>query len=313
MKNFVSGIHWEHWYYFPAVIVCVVIVTGILVYKLIRRRSAIRMLAATSRAQAMIMRYSSSRQIIKLLVSILGIILLGIAVMRPQWDRQEQMVEHQGRDLLIALDISRSMLCQDMNPDRLTYAKQKIRMLIKKLSCERIGLLLFSGAPFLACSLTTDYDSFFMFLDQVDAQTVSSGGTALDQAVQFSLDMFADMPERKNKIMVLFTDGEDFSGNVDAIRHEVQEQGLHIFSCGVGTQEGAPVPLFDHYGRSTGFQKDSQGTVVISRLNEQVLQQLVQDSGGTYIHTTDDDGDIALIMRLVQSFEKEKIDERKKE
>lgn len=311
--NMLSSVYWAGSSYMPFVLFFIVGSSAILFYQLFKRHRAIGMLVLHPHAKKMVEGYSLVRVVLKTLIMTGALVALSLALLRPQWDKKEETVTHQTRDLLIALDISRSMLCQDGEPDRLGTAKKKIRTLVNQLSCERIGLLLFAGSPYLACPLTTDYDSFFMFLDQLDSQTVSSAGTDLDAALNYALDMFAQVPERKNKIVVLFTDGEDFSGNSARIKERVSREGLYLFACGIGTSEGAPVPVIDRLGRQSGFEKKSDGSIAISRLDHQMLQDMVSATGGTYITITNDDHDMRSIVQGVSRFEKEKLDERKKQ
>lgn len=254
---------------------------------------------------------STIKQLFKPLLFCCGFLFLCIALLRPQWNKSEETVMQEGRDLYIGLDISRSMLAADNLPNRLARAKEKIKHLIKKLSCERVGLILFSGSAFVQCPLTSDYAAFYLYLDAVDAELISSGTTALDQAIRQALTSFASTPDRKNKLLVLFTDGEDFSHNLGDIKREALEENLSIFTIGVGTPEGAPVPVFDHHGKSIGHQRDAKGGVVISRLNEGILRTLSEDAGGKYIRATENDDDIALFVRAVHAFDKEELAEQK--
>lgn len=254
---------------------------------------------------------SPKKQLLKCILIFVGCLFLCFALLRPQWDKSEETIIQEGRDLYIALDISRSMLATDCSPNRLHFAKEKIKSLVKKLSCERVGLILFSGSAFVQCPLTSDYGAFYLYLDAVDAELISSGTTALDQAIRQALNSFASTPDRKSKLLVLFTDGEDFSQNLNSIKQEAAESGLSIFTLGIGTPEGAPVPLFDAHGKLLGHQKDAHGGIVISRLNEVVLHSLSQDAGGKYIRAVDNDDDIATFIRSVRVFEKEQLAERK--
>ncbi len=254
---------------------------------------------------------SPKKQLLKSVLLFVGVLFLCFALLRPQWDKSEETIVQEGRDLYIALDISRSMLATDCFPNRLDFAKNKIKNLVKKLSCERVGLILFSGSAFVQCPLTSDYGAFYLYLDAVDAELISSGTTALDQAIAQAVASFASAPDRKSKLLALFTDGEDFSQNLNNIKQEAAESGLSIFTFGVGTPEGAPVPLFDVHGKLLGHQKDAQGGVVISRLNENVLHSLSQDAGGRYIRAVDNENDIATFIKAVCAFEKEQISERK--
>lgn len=254
---------------------------------------------------------SPKKQLLKCIFFSVGFLFLCCALLRPQWDKSEETIVQEGRDLYIALDISRSMLATDCSPHRLHFAKEKIKKLVKKLSCERVGLILFSGSAFVQCPLTSDYGAFYLYLDAVDAELISSGTTALDQAVMQALASFAATPDRKSKLLALFTDGEDFSHNLSTIKQEAAESGLSIFTIGVGTPEGAPVPLFDAHGKLIGHQKDAQGGVVISRLNEGILCSLSQDAGGRYIRAGESDDDITTFIKAVHAFEKEQLAERK--
>ncbi len=304
----ISGIHWGSpgniWYMFFVGIVLLLLMVR---YK--KQRAAQSALVGSHRE--FLRNVSPTKQVLKSFLMVIGCLFLCISLLRPQWDKSEETIMQEGRDLYIALDISRSMLATDCEPNRLTFAKEKIKKLVKKLSCERIGLILFSGSAFVQCPLTSDYSAFYLYLDAVDAELISSGTTALAQAVQQALTSFAALPDRKSKLLVLFTDGEDFSHNLHDSKQEATDAGLSIFTIGIGTPEGAPVPLFDPHGKLIGHQKDTQGGVVISRLNEGILRTLSQDAGGSYIRATYNDEDIGLFMRLVNAFDKEFLAERK--
>lgn len=293
------------------VIPLIVIAFACLIYRIKKSNKAVTMLAASQWSKQMMVHFSSARNTIKALLFMIGVAFLAITLLHPQWDKKEETISQEGRDLFIALDVSKSMLAKDCAPNRLECAKAKIKDLVKKLSSERVGLVLFSGSAFIQCPLTSDYGAFFMFLDQVDVETISSGSTAFDAAILKVIEAFSSSLDRKNKLVVLFTDGEDFSSNLQQVKQQVQKQKLHIFTFGVGTPEGAPIPLVDENGRQKGHQLDKKGSVVISRLNEGILYNLAQDSGGTYIRMTQDDSDIKSLIRNVQTFEKEKIEDKK--
>jgi len=276
------------------------------------RLMKVRKLLTSTRWQQLLLPYmTTGRTIFKALLLAVGIIFLFFALLRPAVPGKEKTVAQEGRDLFIALDISRSMLATDCEPNRLTFAKAKIRRLLSLLGCERVGLILFSGSALVQCPLTTDYPAFFMFLDTVDAETISSGTTAMDQAICKVIDAFAATPEKKTKLLVLFTDGEDFSSNLSGIKQKAKEMGLNIFTLGIGSSEGSPIPLYDESGKQKGHQLDKRGRVVISRLNEGILQALAHDSGGIYLRCMKDDTDLKQLTSKITSFEKEKFDDKK--
>ena len=278
----------------------------LLIYRYYKKQSVIAILAGTHYS-SLIKNVSRTKPIMQLFFMSVGLIFLFLSLLRPQWNKAQETVMHEGRDLYIALDISRSMLAADCEPNRLAWAKHKIKRLVSKLSCERVGLILFSGSAFVQCPLTADYSAFFSYLDAVDAEFISSGTTAIDQAIKQTLNSFASIPSRKNKLLVLFTDGEDFSHDLSGIKKEAAQAQLSIFTVGIGTHEGAPVPVIDQFGVQIGHQKDKSGNVVISRLNERMLHTLSRDAGGSYVCATKSDEDIISLIGAVQVFEKEQL------
>lgn len=283
----------------------------ILVYRLYHIKKVVRALVC-ARYQARFLRgFSLAKIRVQSVLLWIGFLFLYIALLEPQWNKKERSVEQEGRDLFIALDISRSMLAQDCAPDRISCAKKKIKALLNCLKCERVGLILFSGSTFVQCPLTTDYGAMLMFLDQIDVETISSGTTALDGAIKQAIAAFNVMPDRKNRLLVIFTDGEDFSHDLAAVKREAERIGMHIFTVGVGTAQGAPIPLFDTQGKQIGHQRNEQGSVVISQLNEPILQSIALDSGGSYIKMTDGDGDMRAVCAQVIRFEKERFQDKK--
>lgn len=301
MIHHLFGITWAHAHYAYLILLvggaCAVIWHRLRITQRVRQLLALKNVSAWRfNARAFLMAF--------------GFIALFVAVLRPQWGQREQIIKQEGRDLFIALDVSRSMLATDCAPNRLTLAKLKIKQLLPLLGCERVGLILFSGAAFVQCPLTVDYQAFNMFLDSVDAETISSGSTDLAQPIYKALETYRTMPNKTSKLLVIFTDGEDFSSNLDQCKYQIQNENLKVFTVGVGTPDGAPIPLYDTAGRQVGHQKDQYDKVVISRLNEEVLRDLSAQAGGQYIGLTADQRDIKTLVSRVQSFEKEMMEDR---
>ncbi|MCX5925167.1 MAG: VWA domain-containing protein [Candidatus Dependentiae bacterium] len=284
-------------------IVCIVLVIMVW-YRLHKTRRAIALLAGRW-ASVLIDNFSLMRAYAKLILTACGLFFLAIALLQPRGKEYEDTVEQQGRDVYFALDVSGSMLACDVLPNRLVCAKEKIKQSIARLSCERVGLILFSGSAFIQCPLTADIGAFMTFLNYVDVETISSGTTALDSALNTALEAFEHKQNKKNKLVVVFTDGEDFSASLPQVKSRAHEQGLHICAVGIGSLEGSPIPIFDDSGHAIGHQRDDSGAVVISRLNESLLCSLTHDLGGSYIRVTPDDTDVAALVKKVQSFEKE--------
>ncbi|EKD23342.1 MAG: von Willebrand factor (vWA) type A protein, partial [uncultured bacterium] len=254
-----------------------VILIIFLIWRFLKTKNIINKLGCESnksRKSFLFKNYSSKKNVIKLILLITAVIFIFVALLRPQFnigDKKQEFVNQKGRDLFIAIDISRSMLAQDLKPNRLEFAKQKIKKLVSNLKAERVCLIIFSGASIVQCPLTSDYGAFFMFLDQLDVETISSGTTALDQPINQVLSVLNTQKNKKTKLLVIFTDGEDFSSNLAYVREQAVSNGLKIFTMGVGTVQGAPIPFINEMGEIQGHIKDDSGKVVISKLNEGIL------------------------------------------
>jgi len=285
---------------------------GIIIFcfvRIIRLTKAYERLARSRYARQFLVHASLFRAWIKALLYSGAVLAIFFAMLQPMIKKADEKVKQEGRDVFIALDISRSMLATDCTPSRLQCAKEKIKQLLSLLSCERVGLILFSGSSIIQCPLTTDYHAFNLFLDAVDVETISSGTTSLEQAVAQARSAYQSMPSKKNKLLLIVTDGEDFSSNLSAMKDAAIQDGIHIFTLGVGSVEGAPIPLFDVNGSVIGHQKDARGAVVISRLNEGILQNLATQTGSTYVRVTNDNSDARAIANTITTFEKEQFDE----
>lgn len=289
-----------------APLVCIGIV--LLVIKYLRTQRIIALLSAPEYRAKIFKNFSFAKKIVALLALGLTLVSMWFALMRPQTpDAHPQINQEQGRDVMIALDISRSMLAQDLQPSRLACAKKKIMELVDTLGTDRVGLIVFSGAALVQCPLTKDFEAFKLFLDALDAESVSSGSTALDQALTVALDLFKNTnKERKNKLLVIFTDGEDFSRNLEKVKKDAQELNLSVCTIGVGTPQGAPIPIFDAWGNKQGYQKDQTGSVVMSRLNEQILVDIAKSLSGYYVKIQENNSnDVINLVNWVNQFEKE--------
>lgn len=282
----------------------------LLAYRWILSAHLIHRLAKRVEGRKFLQNTSLLRISIKFTLWFLALFIIAITLLHPTWNTKDEKVVQEGRDLFIALDISRSMLAQDIKPSRLQFAQQKIKSLINKLPSERIGLILFSGSSFVQCPLTRDRAAFTMYLDQIDVDTIASGTTTLDQALAQALGAFKQTTHRKSKLLVLFTDGEDFSSNLASYKQEARDQGLTIFTVGIGTEQGAPIPLYDSNGKQSGHLKDRNGNIVISKLNEVILQTLAHEMGGIYLRPSSDERDLDRLVDLVQNKEREIFEER---
>jgi Ca-activated chloride channel family protein len=205
-----------------------------------------------------------------------------LALARPQWGASEVDVEQQGIDLVVALDISRSMLAADIQPDRLRRAKVELGDLIESLDGDRVGLVFFAGGAFAQCPLTVDYAAARLFLDQADPSMIDAQGTDLASALSTSLELLGEN-SGSFQVILLVSDGEDFGGGIESLLDELRRRNVLLYAIGMGTAEGAPIPEFDEGGLRQGFYRDREGQVVMSRLVEAPLLELTRTTGGVYV------------------------------
>ena len=214
----------------------------------------------------------------------LGMFFLLVALMGPQWGFRWQEIKRRGVDVVLALDVSKSMLAQDLKPSRLERAKLAIQELVPMAQGSRIGLVAFAGTSFVQCPLTVDHDALLLTLEELDADSIPRGGTAIANAIRDSLKVFASSAP-DSRALIIMTDGESHEGDALSAAADAAKQGVKIFTVGVGTLEGELVPITDAQGNQT-FLKDRAGRTVKSRLEEGLLQQIALETGGSYIRAT---------------------------
>ncbi|OGV45147.1 MAG: hypothetical protein A2X46_11065 [Lentisphaerae bacterium GWF2_57_35] len=238
----------------------------------------------------------------------LGAVALSLtALARPQWGFQWEEVRRRGLDIMVVLDTSRSMLAEDIKPNRLQQAKWGIRDLMRQLKGDRLGLMPFAGSSFLQCPLTIDYAALAMTLDDVYAGIIPRGGTAITQALKKAMESFENSGEA-DRAIVLITDGEDHEGNPLSLLDDLKKNNIRLYCIGVGTLEGDLVPSEAESGQAAGFLKDRAGQVIKSALHEDVLQKLAMGTGGAYVRSAP--GDLGLERVFKESIANLKRDER---
>lgn len=221
-------------------------------------------------------------------VLLVGTVLLGaVALAQPRWGFEWREVKRKGVDVFVVLDVSKSMLAEDVRPNRLTQAKFAVEDLLNKLEGDRIGLIAFAGTAFVQCPLTIDYEAFRLTLKDADPRIIPRGGTAISAAIRTALEGFK-AGEGRDRAIVLITDGEATEGDALAAADEAAKAGVHIYAIGVGTTEGELIPVRED-GKAMEFLKDREGKVVKSRLDEETLKQLALKTGGIYVRSAGGD------------------------
>ena len=242
----------------------------------------------------------------RLVLWFVGIALIIFALARPQWGSDIQIVEHRGVQVMVALDISRSMLAQDLKPTRLERAKLEISDMMSQLTGDEVGIVLFSGASFIQFPLTFDYATARTYLRNANPDIISRQGTVIAKAIETAMTGFNE--ERvSQKIIVIMTDGENHEGDPIGAARQAAADGAVIYTVGFGSPEGEPIPVYDAQGNVTGYREDDQGRVVISSLDEATLQEVARAGGGRYFRAAER-GAIAGLVDEIQSFQDESLE-----
>ena len=222
------------------------------------------------------------RRIIRFALQLLGLSLAVVGLAQLRWGYTFQDVKRKGLDLLIAVDTSRSMLSNDVQPNRLDRVKLAVQDLIDELQGDRVGLIAFAGRAFLQAPLTIDYDAVVEAINDLDTKTIPEGGTNISSAITLATQSFGKSATG-NRALIIFTDGEELSGDAVKMAKDAADAGVRIFTVGVGTPQGSLIPITGDDGQ-TAFVKDSSGQVVKSKLDDKRLREIAQATGGFYIH-----------------------------
>ncbi|MFO8047456.1 MAG: VWA domain-containing protein [Desulfosudaceae bacterium] len=255
-----------------------------------QRRRLLKRYAADEGLTRLAGQVSAGRRYVRAILAAAALVFMVIALAGPRYGYHWEEIQQKGVDLVVALDCSRSMLAEDVDPSRLVRAKREIVDLIGKLAGDRLGLVAFGGDAFLQCPLTLDYSAFNIFLDALTPDFLPRGGTNLGAAVDTSMSAF-DTEVASDKAIILITDGESTTGpDPVAAARKAAEKGVRLFTIGVGAEQGAPVP-----GENGGFKRDDAGRMVVSRLDEETLEKMAAVTGGIYVRSEAGDMDLDAI------------------
>jgi Ca-activated chloride channel family protein len=221
------------------------------------------------------------KSVLKFLVLSLALFCLSVALVNPKIGTKLETVKREGVDIVFALDVSKSMLAEDIAPNRLEKSKQLITQIINSLAGDRVGIIGYAGSSFPQVPITTDFSAAKLFLSSMNTDMVSSQGTAITEAISMAKTYYDD-EEQTNRVLFIISDGEDHEGNVAAIVQEASEMGIRIFTIGVGSEKGAPIPE-KRNGILQNYKRDQNNEQVITRLNIETLQEIASLADGQYI------------------------------
>jgi Ca-activated chloride channel homolog len=276
------------------------------IYAFRRKRKALALFGNLDLVKLLSASVSRKRQVWKAGVLVAAVLFLVIALARPQFGTKMKTVKREGQDIVVALDVSLSMMAEDIKPNRLEKARHEISTMIDKFQGDRVGLVAFAGKAFVQCPLTLDYGAAKMFLDAMEPGLIPTPGTAVGEAITRSVSCFSAQ-ERKHKILILITDGEDHVGEPLEAAKTAAKEGVVIYTVGIGSLEGVPIPVTDERGFSTGFKKNREGGVVMTKLDELTLEKIALETGGKYYRATPGEAELNRIYDDILKMEKKSL------
>jgi len=251
---------------------------------------------------------STFKSFLKIIMICFGLGLLVISLTNPKMGTKLETIKREGVDIVFALDVSKSMLAEDIAPSRLDKAKQIITKIIDKLGSDRVGIIIYAGNSYPLLPITTDHAAAKMFLQNANPDMVSSQGTAINEAIEKAITYY-DNEEQTNRFLFIVSDGEDHEENTVTLTKEAQKEGIKIYTVGVGTNEGGPIPMRT-IGGAISYKKDSKGEVVITKMKEEVLQEIAYEGKGKYINGNKTQETIDIIEAILLKAEKSEFESK---
>ena len=269
-------------------------------YALLRRarRKRVQRFGDEQLVRALMPSWSASKGWWRVVLFCLGFACFSIGLARPLLGAKLVERETKGAEIMICLDVSNSMLAQDYTPDRLSRAKLAISRIVDRLQGDRIGLIIFAGSSFVQLPITTDYVSAKMFLGSIDTGSVPVQGTAIGDAIYTAIKSFSAQSE-KSRVIVVISDGENHEDDPVAAAKEAAENGIRVYTVGVGSAEGQPIPY------EGSLMKDKDGEIVVTKLDEDVLRQVAKAGNGAYVHAGNDEFGLNPIIDDIRRMEDE--------
>ncbi len=234
---------------------------------------------------------------VKFYIQLIALILLIVVLARPQFGSKEENVKKKGIEVMIALDVSNSMLSEDVQPNRLLKAKQILSQLIDRMSNDKVGLIVFAGNAYVQLPITADYTAAKMFLSSVNTNMVPYQGTSIGSAIDLAIKSFGEKKTGSSRAIIVLTDGENHEDDAVAAAKLAAENGIQVSVIGVGTPDGGPIPI----GGTASFKRDKDGNVVVSKLSEELCAGIAQAGGGIFVRADNSDGALKAISKQLDT------------
>jgi len=272
-----------------------------------RKRKALKRIGDGELVTRLIPELSGIRPSIKFLLQLIGIASIIIILARPQFGSKLEEIKKEGVEVIIAMDVSNSMLAEDIQPDRLTRAKQALTRLIDNLDNDKIGLIVFAGDAYTQIPVTTDYISAKMFLSAIGPEMVPKQGTAIGSAIDLGMRSFTP-GEGKSRAMIIITDGENHEDDPVSKAEEAAKAGIVIHTIGIGSADGVPVPVIS--GGKRDYLKDNDGNTVITRLDEDILRKIAITAGGSYVRASNSNIGLDEVFNEIRKMKKQELESK---
>ena len=269
-----------------------------------RKKMLLKTFGDMAMLQQLMPNKSTVRPAIKFTLQILAFAAVIFALARPQFGTAPQTIKRQGIEMMIAVDVSNSMMAEDKTSiARLDRAKQLLSKIIDNNADDRVGLIVFAGDAYIQLPITCDYISAKMYLNNINTNAVPRQGTNIEAAINMAINAFGE-PNDKSRAIIIITDGEDHDGNAEQAAKAAKEAGIELFIVGIGKTDGSPIPI----PGSRDFKRDNQGNVVITKLNEQMCQQVAQAADGIYVHADNTNSALRTINAEIDKLAKSEIE-----
>ena len=282
-----------------------IIIFGIIFYENWKKR-AYKLFGEKQLVSKLTSSYSNRKALTKHILTILIFTFLIIGLSNPKIGTKMEEVKREGVDLIIAIDLSNSMLAEDIKPNRLERSKQAISRLIDKLTGDRIGLVVFAGDAYIQLPITTDYAAAKLFLSTVNTNIMPNQGTEIGKAIDLGIKSF-DMKNDQSKAIIIITDGENHDENAIEKTKEAQKLGIFVHTLGMGLSKGGPIPIYNKSAIQIGYRKDNDGNTIVSKLNEELLQKIAIEGKGSYVRANNSKVGLSTLFSEINKMEKKEI------
>ena len=307
-------IHFEHIEYLW-LLVAVALLGVLWGYGEWRRRRRLEQWADHGMFGRLIPDRSGWRPVVKMSLTLLGLVLLVVALANPQFGTRIEKGKRAGSDVAICLDLSNSMMAEDIQPNRLERSKRVVSNLLNSLAGDRVSLVAFAGSSFIQMPLTGDYGATKLFLDEMDCSMISEQGTAIGDAIDKAMQTLGYGDEdrvwekSKNRAIIVISDGENHEDDAVGAARNAAKEGVRVCTIGMGLPEGSPIPEYDPRNRRSDYKRDREGNVVMTHLNEQMLRDVASAGNGVYVRAGNVNSGLSDITNLIAGLDKEEFGE----